>query len=354
MLEALVSSLLLFIAGADAPVRYPDHSKLLVVRDAAGGEREVTSAEDWKARRAHIVAGLEDAMGPFAGPPGARKPSDVPLELKVEGEETLERFVRRRVSYQSLDGERVPAYLLLPRTRDGRLPAVLCLHQTTAIGKGEPAGVGGKESLHYAAHLAARGFVTLAPDYPNFGDHPFDTYGKGYVSGSMKAIRDNSRAVDLLVSLPEIDPERIGCMGHSLGGHNTLFTGVFEPRLKAFVTNCGFNAFRHYYKGDLKGWSSKTYMPRIPGYGGWERMPFDFHEVLAALAPRPVLAIGPLHDDNFAVEGVREAVSSARDVYRLLGAEERLEAEHPDCAHDFSPAMRERAYAFFDRWLARK
>ncbi len=342
-------------AGADPPVSYPDHSKLLVVRDAAGTERVVKTAEDWKARRAHIVAGMEEAMGPFTGPPGSKKPSDVPLDLKIEGEETLERFVRRRISYESSDGERIPAYLLLPRVREGqggaKLPAVLCLHQTTAIGKGEPAGIRGKESLHYAADLAARGYVTLAPDYPNFGDHAFDTYGKGYVSGSMKAIRDNARSVDLLVSLPEVDPERIGCMGHSLGGHNTLFTGVFEPRIKAFVTSCGFNAFRHYYGGDLKGWSSKTYMPRITGYGGWQRMPFDFHEVLAALAPRPVLAIGPLHDDNFAVEGVREAVSSAREVYRLLRVGDRLEAEHPDCAHDFPPAMRERAYAFFDRRL---
>jgi predicted dienelactone hydrolase len=170
----------------------------------------------------------------------------------------------------------------------------------------------------------------------------------------MKAIRDNVRAVDLLQSLPEVDPERIGCMGHSLGGHNTMFTAAFEPRIKVMVSNCGFNAFEHYYGGDLKGWSSKTYMPRIASFGGWKGMPFDFHEVVGAFAPRPFLAIGPLGDSNFEVKGVREAMESAKEVYKLLGVPERLAAEHPDCEHDFPPEMREKAYGWFDRWLRAK
>jgi hypothetical protein len=82
------------------------------------------------------------------------------------------------------------------------------------------------------------------------------------------------------------------------------------------------------------------------------KMPFDFTEVLAALAPRPCLAIAPLHDANFAVAGVRECTAAARPVYELYGAGERLAASYPDCEHDFPPAERERAYAWFDRWLA--
>ena len=117
------------------------------------------------------------------------------------------------------------------------------------------------------------------------------------------------------------------------------------------VTNCAFNAFRRYYGGNLKGWSSGTYMPRIALLGGWREMPFDFHEVVAALAPRPFLAIAPVHDANFAVEGVREVLASAREVYQLLGASDRLEASYPDCEHDFPPASRELAYGWLDRWL---
>ncbi len=336
--------------AAKAP-RYPDHSKLLVLRDSDGGERPIQTADDWRKRREHILLGLEEAMGPFREPGKPAAPADLPLDLKCEKEEPLEKCLRKRISFVAEPGDRVPAYLLIPRDLKGKAPAVLCLHQTTALGKGEPAGVGGKESLHYALELAERGYVTLAPDYPNFGDHPFDSAGKGYASGSMKAIRDNVRAIDLLQSLGEVDPERIGCMGHSLGGHNTLFTAALDPRIKALVSNCGFNAFQHYYGGDLKGWSSKTYMPRIATFGGWRGMPFDFHEVVGAIAPRPFLAIAPLRDSNFAVQGVREAIDSAREVYKLLGVTEKLSADYPDCEHDFPPSSRERAYAWLDRWL---
>lgn len=336
-----------------APV-YPDPARLLVVRDGEGLLRAVKTPDDWKIRRQHIVLGLEDAMGVFREARRPPSPQELPLDMNVEAEETLARVVRKRISFVAEPGDRVPAYLLLPRDLVGKAAAVLCLHQTTAMGKGEPAGVGGKPSLQYALELAERGYVTLAPDYPNFGDHRFDPYAHGYASGSMKAIRDNVRAVDLLESLSEVDPGRIGCMGHSLGGHNTLFTAAFEPRLKAMVSNCGFNAFAHYYKGDLKGWSSKTYMPRIAALGGWQNMPFDFHGVVAAMAPRPFLAIAPLRDSNFEVEGVREAMGSAREVYKLLGVEERLQAEYPDCEHDFPLAQRQRAYAWMDRWLRGK
>lgn len=337
--------------GATEQPRYADHSRLLVVVDQDGRERKVESAADWKLRREHVLRGMEEVMGKFPEPLRLEPSKKEPLDMRVEAEEVKEGFLRRRISFRSEPEDRVPAYLLIPKSLKGRAPAILCLHQTTSLGKGEPAGVGGKESLHYAADLAARGYVTLAPDYPNFGDHSFDPYSHGYVSGSMKAIRDNARAVDLLQSLEEVDPGRIGCIGHSLGGHNTLFTSAFDERIKVIVSNCGFTAFEHYYGGDLKGWSSKTYMPKIPSYGGWKGMPFDFHEVVAALAPRPFLALAPLHDSNFEVKGVRQVMESAGKVYRLLKVEERLAAEYPDCEHDFPPSSREKAYAWFDRWL---
>ena len=87
-----------------------------------------------------------------------------------------------------------------------RAPAMLCLHQTTRIGKGEPAGLGGLKNLHYAHELAQRGYVCLVPDYPSFGDYDFDFAATGRLpSGSMKAIWNNIRGVDLLESLPEVD-----------------------------------------------------------------------------------------------------------------------------------------------------
>jgi len=207
--------------------------------------------------------------------------------------------------------------------------------------------------MHYALELARRGYVTLSPDYPSMGEHQHDFDADDYESGSMKAIYDNMRAIDLLQSLPEVDPERIGCIGHSLGGHNGLFTAVFDRRIKAVVTSCGFTSFHKYMAGDLHGWSGPRYMPRVASHYNYlpDQMPFDFAEVIAAIAPRAVFIVAPLHDDNFDVAGVREAVNSARSVYKLLGRPDRLKVIYPNLGHDFPTDAREGAYAFLCRRL---
>jgi dienelactone hydrolase len=212
------------------------------------------------------------------------------------------------------------------------------------------AALGGRDNRWFAHELADRGFVCLVPDYPSFGEYPYDfkTQGAHYASGSMKAIWNNVRALDLLESLPEVDPERIGCLGHSLGGHNSLFTAAFDQRIKAVVTSCGFTAFHHYYGGDLKGWTSDRYMPRIRDVyeNNPDRVPFDFYEVLAATAPRGIFVCAPLHDSNFENEGVKKVVNEVSKIYTLAGAPERLVAEYPDAGHDFPHAEREQAYAW--------
>jgi predicted dienelactone hydrolase len=169
----------------------------------------------------------------------------------------------------------------------------------------------------------------------------------------MKAIWNNMRAVDLLQARPEVDPRRIGVIGHSLGGHNAMFTAAFDDRLAAIVSNCGFTSFPKYYGGKLKGWTSDRYMPLIASKYSMDpaRMPFDFSDVVMAFAPRPFLASSPLHDDNFEVSGVRDVMASARPVYEKLGAGDRLQANYPDCSHDFPPEARRVAYEFLDRWL---
>jgi dienelactone hydrolase len=338
-------------ARADAkagPPFYPDKAKLLVYRDAQGKEHPITTAAAWAKRREHILANMQLVMGSL--PDVSRK---VPLDVCVTEEVTVGSYVRKKLTYAAEKGDRVPAYLLVPRQRIGKLPAVLCLHQTVAIGKAELAGLGQRESLRYAVHLAERGYVTLVPDYPSFGGYPYDFAHSDYASGSMKAVWNNIRAVDLLQALPEVDGQRIGCIGHSLGGHNALFTAVFEPRIGVVVSNCGFTSFPKYYGGDLTGWTSARYMPRIATVYDRkpEKMPFDFTEVVAALAPRAFLASAPLHDDNFAVAGVRDVMAAARPVYQLLGVPEKLAANYPDCQHAFPPEARKVAYAWIDRWL---
>jgi dienelactone hydrolase len=341
--------------------RYAEHQDLGYVLDDRGDKTPIRTPAEWHRRRDHILANMQAVMGEV--PPESRR---VPLAVEILAETNIADVPglrRRKISYQTEPTTRVQAYLFLPGGEPGgarateaagRRPAVLCLHQTTKIGKEEPAGLGGKPNLHYALHLARRGYVTLAPDYPSFGDHAYDFQAADSpASGTMKAIWDNMRAIDLLQSLPEVDGERIGCIGHSLGGHNALFTAAFEPRITAVVSNCGFTRFHKDDNANLRAWASDRYMPRIHTvyHDDPDRVPFDFTEIVAALAPRPFLASAPERDSDFDVSGVQDCIAAARPVYALFGAADSLRANYPDSAHDFPEDAREVAYRFFDEHL---
>lgn len=238
-------------AGAAEPPRYADHRDLTYVLDADGARRPVRTAEDWHARRAHVLLGMQQAMGPLPRPE-----APVPLDVQVLEEHESDGLTRRKVSYHTdRDDQRVTAWLLMPQGAPRR-PAVLCLHQTANEGKDHPVGLAGRPTLHYALELAKRGFVTLSPDYPSFGEHAVDFDADAYESGTMQAVYDNVRAIDLLQSLPEVDPQRIGAIGHSLGGHNALFTAALDERIAATVSSCGFTRFDRYMGGDLTGWTN--------------------------------------------------------------------------------------------------
>lgn len=346
----LAATVLAVPKNTDRPPLYSDRQNLMVYLDSSGNPHPVKTLAEWEIRRSHIIQSMQQVMGPL---PETETSS---LDIQVVATEELPRIRRERITFRSEGSDRVPAFLLIPRRlRNGaRAPGVLCLHQTTSIGKAEPAGLGGKPNLHYALELAERGYVTLAPDYPNFGDYKFDPYAHGYASATMKAIVNHRRAIDLLQSLPEVDPERIAVIGHSLGGHNSLFLAAFDPRIKAVVTSCGFTSFTKYMGGNLKGWSHKGYMPRIAQVYGNDpaRMPFDFAELLAYLAPRPVFINAPVGDLNFEVSGVRDCVSAARLVYeKIYKAGRNIHAVYPEGGHDFPPQSREAAYRFLDRAL---
>lgn len=337
----------LYSQQTNAP-SYSDKMKLLIFIDANGKEQPVSTITDWQKRREHILANMQLVMGPF--PDISKK---VPLDIEVLEEVKLPKVTRKKITFVPEEGDRVPAYLLIPDDLKGKSPAMLCLHQTTRIGKGEPAGLGGEPNLHYALELAERGYVTLAPDYPNYGDYKFNPYEHGYVSATMKGIWNHMRAVDLLQSLPQVDGERIGCIGHSLGGHNTMFVAAFDERIKVMVSSCGFNSFFKYFGGDLTGWSHDGYMPRIVNVYGKDpkKMPFDFTEIVGALAPRPFFINAPLRDSNFDLSGVNDCIEAAMPVYELLGAKDKLVAVYPDVGHDFPPEVRQTVYVFVDKAL---
>jgi len=274
------------------------------------------------------------------------------LEAAWVSESVQDGYRLAEISYRAEAEDRVSAYLLTPSRPVSELPGVVCLHQTTSIGKAEPAGLGGKPNLHYAAELAKLGYVAIVPDYPGFGGYKFDPYAHGYASATMKGIWNHMRAVDLLAGLPEVDARRIGAIGHSLGGHNALFLAAFDERIKAVVTSCGFTSFGRYMGGDLTGWSHNGYMPRIAKVYGKSpsRMPFDFSDVLEAILPRPVFVNAPLNDSNFDAAGVDECVEAALRAHSGLPGS-RIDVHHPAAGHDFPPEIRRAAYDFLARSL---
>ena len=345
-------------AFAAEPARLP-RENLLVYRAATGATVPVRNQGDWQRRRADIVRGMEAVMGPF---PGAASPKSIELDVRVEEEIDRDTYVVRRISYQSEPGSRTPAYLCVPKAAlasHATFPAVLCLHPTDqTAGAGVVVGLGGKPNRQYASELAARGYVAIAPAYPHLANYAPDLKGLGYASGTMKAIWDNTRALDVLESLPFVKRAGFGAIGHSLGGHNALYTAVFDSRLAVVASSCGFDSFLDYYGGKPavwatgKGWCQERYMPRLLDYAGrLAEIPFDFHEILGALAPRPVFVNAPLRDANFQWQSVDRILAAAREVYTLYGASARLTVAHPDSEHDFPDTQRETAYRLFDSVL---
>ncbi|MDF1742762.1 MAG: prolyl oligopeptidase family serine peptidase [Gimesia sp.] len=336
----------------DVPV-YQEHLDLSYYLDQNKQKQPIKTWADWKTRRSHILANMQTVMGKVPRPE-----NPIPLDMKVLEETQIGTVKRQKVSYHTDDaGQRVMAYLFIPQSaiKQHPVPAVLCLHQTnSAIGKEEPAGIKGLPNLKYALELGERGFVTLAPDYPSFGEYPYDFKAHPeYRSGTMKAIYDNMRSIDLLQSLDFVNGNKIGCVGHSLGGHNTMFTAAFDPRIKALVSSCGFTRFHKYYGGKLKGWTSDRYMPVINSkyQNNADLVPFDFTEIVASFAPRAFLACSPIRDSNFEVSGVKDVIQIAKPIYKLAGKPENLRAVYPEAGHDFPSATRETAYQFFDQHL---
>jgi dienelactone hydrolase len=302
-------------------------------------------------------------MGPLPGPD-----KRVPLDVRMEEEKDFGAYVRRRISYQSEPGSRVPAFLFLPKAltqgdtttvRSG----VLCLMGTSGHRhEDSPGFTGNAGNRNDAEVLATRGFVAISTPYPGLGfgarsglgiAYDPDLAALGYVSGTMKAIWDNIRALDVLASLPYVKRGGFATIGHSLGGHNSIYTAVFDERIRVVVASSGFDSYLEYGATPWepgKGWAQPRYMPRMMDYPRHE-IPFDFHELIGTLAPRAFFANAPVNDTNFKWRSAARIVGSALSIYRLYGVPELVRVVHPDVAHEFPPEIREQAYAWIEKYL---
>jgi dienelactone hydrolase len=354
---SLLFGILLISSGF---LNYIPNSNILFYKDKAGNEKPVKTRRDWNLKRNQILEGMQEAMGRL--PDRSALPG---FDLRITDSLKESNYTRLTISFLAAKDERVPAYLYIPvsKGKHKRFPAMLVLHGTGDPGKMLVDGTSLNPNRAHAKELAERGYVVIAPDYPSMGDlKDYNFKNSRYESGTMKGIFNHIRCIDLLQSRKEVDPNRIGVIGHSLGGHNAMFVGAFDTRLKVIVSSSGWTLMDYYdigeegskrYGGKLGPWAQDRYMPLLREKYNLdpEKIPFDFDEIIAALAPRAFFSNSPLNDSNFNVEGVRKGINSALAVYRFLNAEDMLQVRYPDSGHDFPPKVRLEAYQFIDKIL---
>ncbi len=275
-------------------------------------------------------------------------PVHSPLHAKViRRKEEADRVVEL-VQYETEPGEMVPAILMIPRHGTPPLPAVLCHHQHAGqyeLGKSEPAGLAGDPRQAFAAELCARGYLTLSPDTACFEerrDPHFDgEEGERFLAHELllkgltlqgKMIWDVRRAVDYLFTRPEVDRNRIGMLGHGMGGTETWFSLPFEPRLKAGVASCGTSTFA----AILSARAIHPYGRYVPNLLHWGDVP----DIVSMCAPRPLFLVAGQDDWRLPLAGAREVLARARMMYQRLGAAEAVELYVSSGAGEFSDEMR--------------
>ena len=321
------------------------------------GYVQVTTLGQWNTKRAVILDVLCDFLLPH--PDELQAP-----DVAVLSEEQEDGYVRRMIEYSTLPGERVKAYLLIPDGVTLPAPAVLALHQTTCCAKSEVVGLCGDRTLAYGLDLVKRGYVVLAPDGVTFGERAVgapcgdtrDVYRR-FPHWSALGIMtwEAIQAVNVLVSLPEVDAARVGCVGHSHGGYGAILLAAVDDRVKASVSSCGFMGMCD--DAEPIRWartSGFVFMPELRPYIKKKVFPFDFHELLALVAPRPFLNISAENDLIFpgSAESSERAYAVVNEVYERIYGEERVfkNLTHP-FGHRFPTPVKVRAYNWLDSWL---
>jgi len=320
---------------------------------------KISDVKAWEKKREKIIEGFYSIIGK---PPIERNTRDI----KILSETKLEQYRRRKISYVIGLDEVITAYVLIPNGLKGKAPAIVALHQTTNDGKDEPVGLKGSPDLAYADHLARRGFVVIAPDYLTAGERiysrlgPYETapFYKKYPHWSMvgKNIEDTMAAVDVLLTLDMVDGERIGTIGHSLGGHNAFFAMAVDPRIKVGVSNCGLTVYRLIDRKYQLEWARDHFYVYIaalrPYFLEGRTPPFDLDGLLASIAPRPFMNISAYHDRCFGdVSFLGEVGARIHQVYKLYGCGDAFANLMHGNDHSFPDYAREAAYNWLERFL---
>jgi dienelactone hydrolase len=267
---------------------------------------------------------------------GGDWPEPSPLNVRETRSVAKDRYTIRSVYYDAEPDDPIPALLLLPDgvSASKPAPAIAVWHQHNGewhLGKSEPAGLAGNPMHHTGAALAKEGYVVLCPDAlcfeerrdptgklrdGNFERFEFLRYAVTGKCMAWKNIFDMRRAVDFLVSLPEVQQDRIGCYGHSMGSTHTWLVGPWESRLKCLVGNCCLPTYKGIHREHLLH-CFPNFIPGIFAHG-------DTPDIAALIAPRALhLNFGEL-DAGSPIDDVRAGVRTIADAYASMHAEEKF------------------------------
>jgi dienelactone hydrolase len=286
--------------------------------------------------------------------------------------EVLERhrehgYVRELIAYHVESHERVRAYLLTPDGLEAPVPGVVAVHQHAGqfyLGKSEPAGLTADPMYHYGKDLCRRGFVVICPDLLCFEDRrppEFERAESMYLRdewyerqvateyllrGSTlqaKYLHDLGCAVEVLQAQKTVDAERIGAIGHSLGGQETVWLSWYDPRVKVGVCSCGVGTIETILR-DRIGHNMPFYVPGLLKV-------CDLDELIASIAPKPVMLTAGTQDAIFPVDGVRQIAAAAERAYREAGAPGAFTLATFVGGHGLPDEMKRVTYRFLERAL---
>ena len=289
------------------------------------------------------------------------------------------------------------AFLLIPDNLKAPAPAVIAIHDHGGFyyfGKekitktDDPPNVL-KEFIErsyggrcYADELARRGFVVLVPDGFYFGsqrldptkmtdrftkelaglDPSSDDYIRKFnrISGAHETLtartiftagatwpgvlfQGDRASLDYLVTRPEVDPDKIGCIGLSIGGFRSAHLAGLDPRIKATVVAGWMTTYDALLKEHLR---NHTWMIYVPGQLRY----LDLPDVASLNAPRPTMVINCLQDRLFTLDGMKAAEQKLTSVYEKMDAKENFECRYYDVPHCLDVEMQDNAI----RWLEQK
>ena len=363
-----------------------------LITTALGFSSSLFGQEDIRSNLSQIRSDWLSLLGPFP-----EKVFDLePTVREVYQDETV---VRYHVKFRSEKDDWVTAWLMIPkkpRPEKGKrgTPAILCIHPTTSgSGKDRVAGLAGLKpnsppdnsdnSRAYGMELAQKGYVTLCMDLltdgervsPGLGPYDSRAFYQKHPNWSMvgKNLWDAMRGIDFLTQRKGVDPNRIGCVGHSLGGHSTLFTAAFDKRVKAAVSNGGVYGWMRPKDHWARPGGYVPLIPREKEVAGVGR--YTYIKGFAPYLKDPQLPVPVDFDDLMRLVCARALfVSGTRDEFELYGMAPKLNRvsveyfnavgmrpSRPDIrlfrhfaypgAHGFPEEARAQAWRFLDEML---